>query len=171
MAGEADAQARRAPVTRMTGPRQGKRSFADKLAYLIKTVHPENRGPYSYREIAAGIADHPGAMTAAHLSQLVSGKQPHPRVHYVEALASFFGVPVIYFFDDEFVARISDDQMPRGGVWRDKQVWQIAERAVGLSPRDRHMVLNLIDRLRAGDDESPRGLAPHLIMGGYPSDE
>ena len=88
----------------MTGPDQGRRSFAGKLAYLIETVHPPDRGPYSYREIAAGIADHPGAMTAAHINQLVSGKQPHPRIHYVEALASFFGVPVTYFFDDHAAA-------------------------------------------------------------------
>ena len=42
----------------VTGPQQAKRSFEDKLTYLIKTVHPPHRGPYSYREIAVGIADH-----------------------------------------------------------------------------------------------------------------
>jgi ESX-1-secreted protein regulator len=60
----------------VTGPAQGRPSFGDKLA-LIETVHPPGRGPYSYREIAAAIARQPGAMTAAHLSQLVRGKQPH----------------------------------------------------------------------------------------------
>ncbi|HEX4102942.1 MAG TPA: hypothetical protein VHY21_20765 [Pseudonocardiaceae bacterium] len=49
----------------MTGPQQAKRSFGDKLAYLIETVHPPDRGPDSYREVAAGIADHAGVMTAA----------------------------------------------------------------------------------------------------------
>src|SRR5690349_7335723 len=96
----------RRPV--MTEPDQGRPSFAGKLAYLIETVHPPDRGPFSYREIAAGIADHPGAMTAAAIHQLVSGKQPHPRIHYVEALASFFGVPVTYFFDEDTAARIED---------------------------------------------------------------
>src|SRR6478672_10089603 len=90
----------------MTVPHQGRQSFAAKLAYLIETVHPPDRGPYSYREIAAGIADHPGALTAAHINQLVSGKQPQPRIHYVEALASFFGVPGTHFFDDDAAARI-----------------------------------------------------------------
>ncbi len=73
----------------MTEPEQGTQSFGDKLAYLIETVHPPDRGPYSYREIAARITEHPGSMTAAHLHQLVKGKQPHPRIHHVEALASF----------------------------------------------------------------------------------
>ena len=64
----------------MTGADQGKLSFGDKLAYLIETVHPPDRGLYSYREIAAGIAAHPRAMTAAHINQLVRGfaGAPHP---------------------------------------------------------------------------------------------
>ncbi len=139
----------------MTGPEQHKRSFGDKLAYLIESVHPPDRGPYSYREIAAGIADHPGAMTAAHINQLVKGKQPHPRIHYVEALASFFGVPVAYFFDDEVAERV-DDQIAEVSVWRDEEARLIAERVVELGPRDRHAVTNLIDSLRAYD-EQPRG--------------
>ena len=138
----------------MTGPDQGRRSFAGKLAYLIETVHPPDRGPYSYREIAAGIADHPGAMTAAHINQLVSGKQPHPRIHYVEALASFFGVPVTYFFDDDAAARIND-QITKVSAWRDTEARHIAERVVELDPRDRNTVTNLIDSLR-DYDQQPR---------------
>jgi transcriptional regulator with XRE-family HTH domain len=135
----------------MTEPEQGTQSFGDKLAYLIETVHPPDRGPYSYREIAARIAEHPGAMTAAHLHQLVKGKQPHPRIHHVEALASFFGVPVSYFFDDEFPARI-DERVLRVGVCCDEQVRRIAELLVRLPARDRDTVLTLIDSLRAYDN-------------------
>ncbi|MDQ2789505.1 MAG: helix-turn-helix domain-containing protein [Actinomycetota bacterium] len=138
----------------MTGPDQGRQSFAGKLAYLIETVHPPDRGSYSYREIAAGIAEHPGAMTAAHINQLVSGKQPHPRIHYVEALASFFGVPVTYFFDDDAAARIND-QINQVSAWRDTEARHIAERVVELDPRDRNTVTNLIDSLRTYD-EQPR---------------
>jgi hypothetical protein len=38
----------------------------------------------------------------------VRGKQPHPRINDVEALATFSGVPVTYFFDDDVTARIED---------------------------------------------------------------
>jgi transcriptional regulator with XRE-family HTH domain len=138
----------------VTGPDQDRPSFAGKLACLIETVHPPDRGPYSYREIAAGIAGHPGAMTAAAIHQLVSGKQPHPRIHYVEALASFFGVPVTYFFDEDAAARITD-QITQLSAWRDTEARHIAERVVELGPRDRHTVTNLIDTLRAYD-EQPR---------------
>jgi transcriptional regulator with XRE-family HTH domain len=138
----------------MTGPDQRTRSFGDKLAHLIETVHPPDRGSYSYREIAAGIAEHPGAMTAAHINQLVKGKQPHPRIHYVEALACFFGVPVQYFFDDDVTTRI-EDQIAQVSAWRDEEARHIAERVVQLNPRDRSTVTNLIDSLRAYD-EQPR---------------
>jgi transcriptional regulator with XRE-family HTH domain len=137
----------------MSAADQGRRSFADKLSYLIQTVHPPERGSYSYREIAAGIAEHPGAMTAAHINQLAIGKQPHPRIHHVEALASFFGVPVTYFFDDDTAAH-SADQFALISVWRDTEARRIAERVVDLKPRDRHTVTNLIDTLRAYDEQS-----------------
>ena len=138
----------------MSGPQQAKRSFGDKLAYLIAAVHPADRGSYSYREIAAAIADHPGAMTAAHINQLAIGKQPHPRIHHVEALASFFGVPVTYFFDDDAAAQIAD-QIGQVSAWRDTEARHIAERVVQLNSRDRNTVTNLIDTLRAYD-EQPR---------------
>jgi len=137
----------------VTAADQGRRSFADKLFYLIETVHPPDRGSYSYREIAAGIADHPGAMTAAHINQLAIGKQPHPRIHHVEALVGFFGVPVTYFFDDIAAAHIAD-QIAQIIAWRDTEARRIAERVVELNPRDRNTVTNLIGTLRAYDEQS-----------------
>ena len=49
------------------------------------TESPDTPGGFN-REIAAGIADHPGAMTAAHINQLAIGKQPRPRIHHVARL-------------------------------------------------------------------------------------
>ena len=54
----------------MTGPQQAKRSFGDKLAYLIETVHPSRpRSPLP--EIAAGSPTFCG-MTASQHYQLVT---------------------------------------------------------------------------------------------------
>jgi hypothetical protein len=131
----------------MTGDDQHKRSFGDKLAHLIETVHPPDRGPYSYREIEAGITEHPGSMTAAYINQLVKGRQPHPRIHHVEALASFFGVPTQYFFDDDLATKV-DDQLAQVTAWRDEEARHIAERVAELGPRDRATVSHLIDGLR-----------------------
>jgi transcriptional regulator with XRE-family HTH domain len=136
----------------MTGADQDKPSFGDKLAYLIKTVHPSDRGPYSYREIAAGITGHSGAMTAAHINQLVKGKQPYPRIHHIEALASFFGVPVNYFFDDEVTDRVSaqlaalEAERQRRALNADHEdVRLMAMRAGELSEERRKQVMDLLD--------------------------
>jgi transcriptional regulator with XRE-family HTH domain len=86
-------------------------------------------------------------MTAAHINQLAIGKQPHPRIHHVEALVSFFGVPVTYFFDDAAAAHIAD-HIAQIIAWRDTEARRIAERVVDLNPRDRTTVTNLIDTLR-----------------------
>jgi hypothetical protein len=90
----------------MTGPSRGRQSFAGKLAYLIETAHPPDRGP------------------------------------------------VTYFFDDDAAAQIAD-QIAQVSAWRDTEARHIAERVVQLNPRDRNTVTNLIDTLRAYD-EQPR---------------
>lgn len=131
-----------------------KRTIAAKLQQLYSTVHPADRGPYSYREVADGIAHHPGAMTAQYLGQLMSGKVEHPKVHYLEALAEFYGVPVSYFFDEEVADRV-DEQIGAIATWRDSEVRAIAERFAELGPRDRSTVTNLIDSLRSYQ-EQPR---------------
>lgn len=123
-------------------------AFAEKLARLIRTVHPPDRGPYSYREIAAGVHDHPGAMTAAYVQQLANGKQPNPRKHYIEALATYFGVPVSYFFDDK-VTRQVDAEIAGVLNWRDTEAGEIAQRINTLSPAGRNAVSTMIDSLAA----------------------
>lgn len=129
-------------------------TFARRLSRLIETVHPPDRGPYSYREIEAGIASHPGAMTAAYINQLARGRSTNPRMRHVEALAWFFGVPVEYFFDEATASRINE-QIAEVRVWRDEEARAIAERVVELSSRDRRTVTNLIESL-ATYDEQPR---------------
>lgn len=131
-----------------------KQGFADKLAHLIATVHPADRGPYSYREIETGISHLPGAMSAQYISQLKTGARTNPKIHYVEALAEFFGVPPGYFFDDEVTARI-DAQIRDLTAWRDTEARDIAQRVAGLGRRDRNAVSNLIDSLKTYD-EQPR---------------
>jgi ESX-1-secreted protein regulator len=63
-------------------------------------------------------------------------------------------VPVQYFFDDDVTTRI-EDQIAQVSAWRDEEARHIAERVVQLTPRDRSAVTNLIDSLRAYD-EQPR---------------
>jgi transcriptional regulator with XRE-family HTH domain len=138
----------------MTASDQHKRPFAEKLAHLIATVHPAGRGPYSYREIEAGITDHEGAMTAAFVQQLVAGKQPYPRMHHIQALADFFGVPPAYFFDEQ-VTRQVDTELDKLLDWRHTEEGQIAQRVSALTSEHRNAVSALLDHLVAYE-EQPR---------------
>lgn len=137
----------------MTGDEQVGR-FAQRLAHLIATVHPADRGPYSYREIEAGIADQPGAMTATFINQLVKGKQKHPRMHHIEALAGFFGVPSAYFFDDETAGRV-DAEIAGVIAWRDQEAAELAQRISALPPAHRNAVSTMVEHLSSYEN-TPR---------------
>ncbi len=132
------------------------RSFAERLAHLIATVHPPDRKPYSYREIATGVADRTGvSMSATHVQQLAVGARKDPKRSHIQALAQFFGVPVTYFFDDEVAGRI-DNQVEDVVAWRDTEARTLAQRAMRLSPRDRETVTALLDQLGSYDETRRR---------------
>src|SRR5579884_390058 len=77
------------------------RSLADRIDHLLTTVHPRDRGPYTYEEVAEGIRAQGGpTISAQYLNQLHRGRRDNPTKQHLEALARFFGVPVAYFFDD-----------------------------------------------------------------------
>jgi transcriptional regulator with XRE-family HTH domain len=73
-------------------------------------------------------------MSPAYLQQLATGKRINPKIHYVEALARLFGVPVAHFFDEEqsAEAQFCDSKL-------------LAIRAQQLSPQGRRQVMNLLD--------------------------
>ncbi|GAA3580022.1 hypothetical protein GCM10022222_76010 [Amycolatopsis ultiminotia] len=125
------------------------RTFAQRLAHLIATVHPPDRKPYSYREIAQGVVDLTGVrMSATHVQQLAVGARRDPKRSHIQALARFFGVPVTYFFDDE-VAEQVERQVADVVAWRDTRARDLAQRAMQLSPRDRETVTALMDQLNS----------------------
>lgn len=128
------------------------RTFAEKLLRLISTVHSANREPYSYREISAAIEAAGGpAISGAYIQQLATGKRINPKIHYVEALARFFGVPVSYFFDEAVADRV-DAQLE--ALKREQQALHerpteqaqlMAMRAQELSPQGRKQVMDLLE--------------------------
>jgi ESX-1-secreted protein regulator len=132
------------------------RSFAERLAHLIATVHPPDRKPYSYREIASGVAEQTGVtMSATHVQQLAVGARKDPKRSHIQALAQFFGVPVTYFFDDDVAGQV-DRQVEDVVAWRDSEARNLAQRAMLLSPRDRETVTALLDQLGSYDDTRRR---------------
>jgi transcriptional regulator with XRE-family HTH domain len=113
------------------------RTFAERLSSLIEAARIDGHAPHSYREISAAIERAGGpAMSPAYLQQLATGKRINPKIHYVDALAKLFGVPVTYFFGEE--------EQPTGdGPAGEAKL--MAMRAQELSPQGRRQVMDLLE--------------------------
>ncbi|MGW9715144.1 helix-turn-helix domain-containing protein [Streptomyces albidoflavus] len=124
------------------------KTLAERLDHLFATVHPKGRGPYSYEEVASGIKRQGGAtISASYIWQLRSGGKDNPTKRHLEALGSFFGVPVSYFFDDE-ESRHIQAEIDALAAMRDAGVRSVALRASGLSDRSLQIISDVIDRAR-----------------------
>jgi transcriptional regulator with XRE-family HTH domain len=132
------------------GPGPAGSTFAARLDHLFRTVHPQGRGEYSYREVAKAIDDRHGPTTisASYLNQLRTGVKDNPTKRHIEALATFFGVPAAYFFDDGAASRI-DAELDLLAALRDSGVRQIAMRAAGLPPQGLESVRQMIELARS----------------------
>jgi transcriptional regulator with XRE-family HTH domain len=118
------------------------RTLAAKLQHLFATVRPPGRGEYSNQEVATAIEGSGGpTISATYIWQLRKGLRTNPTLNHLEALASFFGVPVAYFLDADTTRRI-DDELDVISALRDAGIRSVALRAAQLSPQG-------IDALRA----------------------
>lgn len=124
------------------------RTFAELLDYLFREVHPQGRGPYTYAEVAHGIRETSGLeISASAIQQLRTGKNTNPKMQTIRALASFFGVPAGYFFDEQ-VAEQTRAEIQVVAAMRDGGVRRVALRANGLSPSSLRMVNSVIEQAR-----------------------
>jgi transcriptional regulator with XRE-family HTH domain len=138
-------------------------TLAEKLDLLFKTRHPAGRGEYTYEEVAEGIRQLGGSTIAVtQLWQLRTGKQTNPRKSQLEALATFFRVPVHYFFDDddEETKRIQA-RLELLAAMRNNDVERIALRAADLSSDTLRAIAQIIENARHieglpnGGDQKP----------------
>lgn len=129
-------------------------SFAERLSTLIDSSRADGRAARSYREMSAAIERGGGpAMSPAYIQQLATGKRINPKIHYVEALAKLFGVPVTYFFD-EAEPEVAGVDGPGG------EATLMAMRAQELSPQGRRQVmdlLELVERYERAERDGPGG--------------
>lgn len=124
-------------------------SLAQRLDQLFATVRPRGRGEYSYREVAAGVAELTGTVISpSYIWQLRSGMKDNPTKRHIEALAAFFGVPPAFFFDAAENERV-EAELATLAALRDSGVTAIALRATGLSAESLRLVADLIERTRS----------------------
>jgi transcriptional regulator with XRE-family HTH domain len=133
-------------VARAPGPPQASRTFAQKLDHLFRTIHPGNRGEYSYDEVAQAIQETGVSISGAYVSMLRRGLRVNPTRKAIAALAQFFGVSALYFFDENEAAKIDAD-LDLLAALRDAGVRRIALRASVLQPNLQAALGDFIDRL------------------------
>lgn len=127
---------------------EGARTLAQKVDRLFRTIHPRERGEYSFEEVSEGIRARGGpTVSATYLWQLRKGLRDNPTKKHLEALADFFGVSPSYFFDEDAAKRI-DAELDVLAALRDAPVRQIALRAVGLSPESLATIADMVERVR-----------------------
>jgi transcriptional regulator with XRE-family HTH domain len=123
--------------------------LARRLEHLFQTVHPKGGKPYTNVEVADAINAAAGekVISQAYVWQLRKGIKDNPTKRHLAALAAFFGVSVLYFFDDE-------DDNPTAPATkvdlalRDDAVKEVALRAAGLSDETLKTIQDMIDRAR-----------------------
>jgi transcriptional regulator with XRE-family HTH domain len=148
------------------GEPAGRSTLAGRLDYLIKTIHPEGRGPYTYLEIAEGTRELPGPSVSHGTVQTIHrGSNTNPGVDSLRAIANFFGVTVGYLADGEDGARIErriEERIARlreegrraaaadefAAALEDENVQAAAFRLSGLSADSLRSITGLIRQLR-----------------------
>jgi transcriptional regulator with XRE-family HTH domain len=133
-------------------------TLAGKLNLLLEVMHPATRGPYTYKEIALGVAERGANLSRARWSYLRAGSDTPDR-HLLKALAQFFGVDPAYLLDDD-VAMVEqvEAQLNYLRTMRDNEIKNSAARAISeLSPDALNEMAEIIQRRLAElKRDSPR---------------
>jgi ESX-1-secreted protein regulator len=143
-------------LTRLIAPsdQPSNRTFAQKLDHLFRSIHPRNRGEYTYDEVAQAIQETGETISGAYISMLRRGIRMNPTRRHIAALAQFFGVSPLYFFDEDEAAKIEAD-LDLLAALRDAGVRRIALRASVLQPNLQSALGDFIDRLLETQGQMP----------------
>jgi len=114
-------------------------TLASKLDRLFRLARPPGQErEYTYKEVAAAIADRggPGA-TANYLYLLRTGRRDNPAKKLLEALASFFGT-----------TEGLDEELRLVAALRDSSIRQLALRSVDLSKGNLTHIMGIVEQVR-----------------------
>lgn len=131
------------------------KSFPALLDRLFKVTADDRGREVSYSKVAAAIEAAGGpTVSSTYLHELRTGKKDNPTRRTLDALATYFGVPPAYFFDEAFAAEV-DAHLE---TLRDAGVMDLATRARGLSPESLEALSRMAEEIRhsEGLDHSKR---------------
>ncbi|WP_369184131.1 XRE family transcriptional regulator [Streptomyces sp. Y1] len=139
----------------------GAGSVASRLEHLFATVHPADRGPYTNPEVAQAINEKAGhqVLGATYLWQLRKGKRTDPTHSRLTAIADFFGVSPLYFYEEE-TAKRTDEQLRLASALRSASIRQMVLDMDGLSERSMAAIATMIQSARAMEGLPDSGAAP-----------
>jgi transcriptional regulator with XRE-family HTH domain len=131
--------------------------FASRLDLLFRTVHPQDRKPYTSAEVAKAINDAAGENTISpgYVWQLRTGRRGNPTYRQLIALSRFFDVSPTFFFEE---AETQRGAVPADAALalKDDAVREIALRAAGLSERSLKTIADMVANARALEDTGHR---------------
>lgn len=135
------------------------RTLAERLNALFDMVRRPDGKAHTNEELAEWCRKHNGEpFSRAYVSQLRKGERTNPTKRNLEALASFFDVSPVYFFDDKRSEQIRAE-LELLGALRDSTVRQLALRASNLSPEGLGTLTDMVEaigkreaRRRDGDE-------------------
>lgn len=128
-------------------PHRDETTLSERLNRLWATVHPGQR-PYTYEQVASGLADLGYDISVTYLWQLRKGEKSNPTLQHIQGLAQFFGVPAAYFLDSAEEARVNR-QLELLLAMKNAHVRNIAMRAHGLEEADLVAIETMLTSLRA----------------------
>ncbi|HSK86497.1 MAG TPA: hypothetical protein VK902_24275 [Rubrobacter sp.] len=127
-------------------------SLADRVNPLFESIRDERTGdPYTNAQVARMSL---GDIAEEEVEGIRDGSIPNPSLSKVVALANVFGVHPSYFLEQGKKLPIIDEAALQ--IFRDETVSAIAHKSFRLSPREKQMVLNIIQQfedLRSAEDQ------------------
>src|SRR5215475_7494362 len=131
--------------------------LASRLDLLFRTVHPQDRKPYTSAEVAKAINDAAGenAISAGYVWQLRTGRRDNPTYRQLIAISRFFDVSPTFFFE-EAEPRRGEVPADAALALKDDAVREIALRAAGLSEGSLRTIADMLANARALEESSTR---------------
>jgi transcriptional regulator with XRE-family HTH domain len=123
--------------------RPGARTMADRLNHLFEVIKNQRTGePYTNSDVARLSL---GDLTEEDVGGIRSGKLENPNIGQVAALAEAFGVHPSYFLETGRELTLLGEQ--EIDALSDQRVRAILNESLGLSDREKDMVLDMIQHL------------------------
>lgn len=130
--------------------------LAERLEYLFRSIRESGRREYSNEDVAEAITRDQGVtISASYIWYLRTGQRDNPTLKHLTALATFFGVPAAYFFDDTVSEQV-EGEIALVTALKDSGVREVAMRASGLSDKSLDTIAEVINRVRELEGLPPK---------------